>query len=73
MGGMRNMYNILIEKPEGKRSLGRPRGRWEDNIREVGLMYLTQDRGSMAGPCEHCNEPLGPIKVGEFLDWLSDY
>jgi hypothetical protein len=33
MGEMRNAYNILIGKPEGKRSLGRPRRRWEDNIR----------------------------------------
>jgi hypothetical protein len=33
MGEMRNAYNILVRKPEGKRALGRPsRGR-EDNIR----------------------------------------
>jgi hypothetical protein len=30
---MRNSYNILDGKPEGKRPLGRPRSRWEDNIR----------------------------------------
>jgi hypothetical protein len=28
---MRNAYNILVGKPERKRSLGRPRSRWEDN------------------------------------------
>jgi hypothetical protein len=33
MGGMRNVYSILVGKPEGKRPLGRPRRRWEDNIR----------------------------------------
>jgi hypothetical protein len=33
MGGMRNAYNILVEKREGKRLLGRPRHRWDDNIR----------------------------------------
>jgi hypothetical protein len=33
MGEMRNAYKILIRKPEGKRPLGRPRCRWEDNIR----------------------------------------
>jgi len=33
MGEMRNAYNILFGKFEGKRSLGRPRRRWEDNIR----------------------------------------
>jgi hypothetical protein len=28
----RNVYKIFVEKPEGKRLLGRPRRRWEDNI-----------------------------------------
>jgi hypothetical protein len=28
-----NVYRILVGKPEGKRPLGRPRRRWEDNIR----------------------------------------
>jgi hypothetical protein len=32
-GGKRNAYRILVGKPEGKRQLGRPRHRWEDNIR----------------------------------------
>jgi hypothetical protein len=30
---MRNAYRILVGKPEGKRSLGRPRRRWVDNIK----------------------------------------
>jgi hypothetical protein len=38
---MRNAYKILVGKPEGKRPLGRPRRRWEDNINinlsEIGL------------------------------------
>jgi hypothetical protein len=33
MGEMRNIYNILVGKPEEKRTLGRYRRRWEDNIR----------------------------------------
>jgi hypothetical protein len=33
MGQDRKMYKILVEKPEGKRPLGRPRRRWEDGIR----------------------------------------
>jgi hypothetical protein len=33
MGSMINAYKIFIRKPEGKRPLGRPRRRWEDNIR----------------------------------------
>jgi hypothetical protein len=53
MGEIRNMYRILVTKPEGKRPLGKPRCRWEDNIRmdlrEIGRevadwMHLVQDR-----------------------------
>jgi hypothetical protein len=33
MWEMRNAYKILIGKPEGKRQLGRPRRRWEINIK----------------------------------------
>jgi hypothetical protein len=40
MGEGRGVYRVLVGKPEGKRSLGRPRRRWEDNIKmdlqEVG-------------------------------------
>ena len=52
-GERRGVHRVLVGKPEGKRPLGRPRCRWEDNIRmdlqEVGcgrtdLIKLTQDR-----------------------------
>jgi hypothetical protein len=33
MGKKRNAYRLLVGKPEGKRSLGRPRRRWVDNIK----------------------------------------
>jgi hypothetical protein len=33
MGEMRSAYNVLVKKPEGKRLLGKPRSRWEDNIK----------------------------------------
>jgi hypothetical protein len=40
MGKGRNVYRVLVGKPEGKRLLGRPRRRWEDGIkmglREIG-------------------------------------
>jgi hypothetical protein len=35
MGEGRNMYRVLVGKPEGKRPLGRPRRRWEDGMRMV--------------------------------------
>jgi hypothetical protein len=46
-------YNIFVGRPEGRRPLGRPRRRWEDNIkidlREIGFgvvdwIHLAQDR-----------------------------
>jgi hypothetical protein len=52
-GDKRNAYRILMGKPEGNRPLGRPRRRWEDNIkmdlREIGWggvdwIDLAQDR-----------------------------
>jgi hypothetical protein len=33
MGEGRGVYRVLVGKPEGKRPLGRPRRRWEDNVR----------------------------------------
>jgi hypothetical protein len=33
MGEVRGAYNILVKRPEGRRPLGRPRRRWEDNIK----------------------------------------
>jgi hypothetical protein len=53
MGQNRNVYRLLVGKPEGKRPLGRPRRRWIDNIKmdilEIGLngvdwIGLDQDR-----------------------------
>ncbi|KAJ4432086.1 hypothetical protein ANN_20700 [Periplaneta americana] len=54
MGESRNAYRVLVGRPEGKRPLGRPRRRWDDNIkmdlREVRYddrdwINLAQDRG----------------------------
>ena len=33
MGERRGVYRVLVGKPEGKRPLGRPRRKWEDNIK----------------------------------------
>jgi len=35
MGERRGVYRVMVGKPEGKRPLGRPRRRWEENIRIV--------------------------------------
>ena len=51
-GEGRGVHRVLVGKPEGKRPLGRPKCRWEDNIKmdlqEVGgggdWMELAQDR-----------------------------
>jgi hypothetical protein len=56
---MRNVYTISVGRPEGKRPLGRPRHRWEDNIKMdiwktgsegVDCIHVTEDR---EGCCEH--------------------
>jgi hypothetical protein len=52
MGEGRGVYRLLVGRPEGKRTLGRPRRRWKDNIkmdlREIGIdganwIQLVQD------------------------------
>jgi hypothetical protein len=52
MGEVRGAYNILVGKPEGRRPLGRPRHRWEDNIKmdleeigfgDVDCIHVAQD------------------------------
>jgi len=54
-GGGGGVYRVMVGKPEGKRPLGRPRRRWEDNIKmdiqemECGVIdwiELAQDRTS---------------------------
>jgi hypothetical protein len=57
---IRDAYNILFGKPEGKRPLGRHRRRWEDTIKmDLGeirwkgakWMHLAQNRDQCVGPC----------------------
>jgi len=70
MGERSGAYRVLMGKPEGKSSFGRPRHRWEDNIKidlqEVGCggmdwIELDQDR-------DRWRVPSGSINCGEFLD-----
>jgi hypothetical protein len=68
-GEKRNVYRILVGKPEMNKLLGTPRCRWMNNIKmdrrsyhEVvltGLMWLKIGSG---GPCAHGNEYSGSIK-----------
>jgi hypothetical protein len=44
MGEERGVHRVLVEKSEGKRPLGRPRRRWEDNIK-MDVQKVGRDRG----------------------------
>ena len=75
LGEERGVCRVLVGKPEGRRSMGRPRCRWVDirmDLQEMGCGYmdwigLAQDR-QVADACECGNEPSGSVKCGEFLD-----
>ena len=67
MGERRDVYRLLVGKTEGKRTLGRPRRRWEGNIkmdlqepRCGGMNWI--ELAQVAGTCECGNEPSGSIK-----------
>jgi hypothetical protein len=68
---------MLVGLPEGRRPLGKPRRGSKDNIKmglgEVGWgdmdwIDLAQDKGSMAGYCDHVDEPSVSIKYLEILE-----
>ena len=76
VGERRGVYRGLVGRPEGKRPHGRPRCRWEDNIKmnlqEVGcggmdFIKLANDRDSWRALVTVI-EPSGSIKCREFLD-----
>ncbi|KAJ4433901.1 hypothetical protein ANN_16214 [Periplaneta americana] len=80
MGESINPYRVLVGRPEGKRPLGRPRRRWEDNIkmdlRKVGYddrewINLTQDRDQWRAYVRAAVN-LRPAVVNELRRWTSE-
>jgi hypothetical protein len=76
MEDIRNVYSVLVGKPGGKRPLGRPRCRWEFNIRmkvrEMGWevtdwMRLTQDRDQWRARLNTVMK-IRVLQKGDFLD-----
>jgi hypothetical protein len=74
---MKRTFNILVGNPEGKRPVGRPRHRWEDNIKmylkkigygAVDWIHVAQDKRPVAESCEHDNELSGSITDRKFLE-----
>jgi hypothetical protein len=76
----RNVYMLLVEKPKGKRQLGRPRRRWMDNIRldlgEVGWggvdwIGLAQDRNRWTALLNSVLNLRIPLNAGKLSNGLS--
>jgi len=75
-GGEKRCVYDFGGETRGKRPIGRPRPRWENNIKkdhqgvawtDMDWIYLAQDR-QVGGSCECRNEPPGFIKIEEFID-----
>jgi hypothetical protein len=73
--GEKNTFRVLVGKSKGKRTLGRPRRRWENNSkmdrREIvwcGMDWINLSHdGPVEGSCEYDNEPACFIKCLEVL------
>jgi hypothetical protein len=64
MGEERGVHRVLVGKPEGKRPLGRPRRRWEDNIK-MDLQEVGQgcgDRMELAQDKDRCRALVSTVK-----------
>ena len=75
MGERRGVCMVLVGIPEGRRPLGRPRCRWEDNIKmdlqEVGYGGWIGSSWLRIVTCVCVNEPSDSIKCEEFIDSLK--
>jgi hypothetical protein len=71
-------YQILVQKPNGRKRVTRPKCTQEGNIkidsgeRRGVLDSIGSGQGPVVDSCQHSKESLGPTKVGKF-DMLSDY
>jgi hypothetical protein len=71
MGERRGVHRVLVGKPEGKRPLGRPRRRWEDNIKR-DLQEVGEDCGNWMERAQDRDRwrtlvNTGSINAGNFL------
>jgi hypothetical protein len=68
MGEKRNMYRLLVGKPEGKRPLGRPRYRWIDNIKmdllKIGVSVVDWIGDELSGSMKCWELPSGCTTCG---------
>jgi hypothetical protein len=76
MGEVRGAYNILVGRPEGRRPLGRPRRRWEVNIKmdlweirfgDVDWINWGQDRDRWRALVNTVMNLRVPYNAGNFL------
>jgi hypothetical protein len=81
MGEGRGVYRVLVGRPEGRRPLGRPRRRWEDNIKldlkEIGIdganwIQLAQNRVQWRAFVNTVMNIRVTYRKQDFFDKLSD-
>jgi len=64
MGEDRGVHRVFVGKPEGKTPLGRPRRRWEDNIK-IDLQKVGRGRGDwmeLAQDRDRCRALVGTVR-----------